>query len=380
MAANETSTKRSSALMYGLALAVVLLVTFLALEGLMQLLPVTDEANTQAVDQSSPIIHFMPNQDITFSRGWNFSISNVKHINNYGYMSDYDYAPPSQDAAPLLTIIGDSYVEAAQVENRQSMHGLLASRMSGEGRVYAIGYSGAPLSQYLAFADFARHEFEPDAMAFVIIGNDFDESLLKYKSAPGFHYFATDSNGLMELRLVDYEPSRWLRKTAKKSALVRYLFLTAGIDPEKVSAMFDSNQAGQQRHFVGNTSADATQDRLRDSKAAVDAFFDKLPKKSGLPPGSILFVVDGMRPDLYTDDAIKLARGSYFDLMRTYFIGRATALGYQVIDMQPVFERHYREHGKRFEFPTDAHWNVLGHQLVADEIAKTSMFQDTFSR
>ena len=97
-------------------------------------------------------------------------------------MSDYDYHPASQDESPLLAIIGDSYVEAAQVANRKSMHGLLASRFDGKGRIYGLGYSGAPLSQYLAFADFARNEFKPDAMAFVIIGNDFDESLLKYKS------------------------------------------------------------------------------------------------------------------------------------------------------------------------------------------------------
>lgn len=366
--------------MYGLTIAVGLLLPLLALEGVMHQLPVTDTANTQAVNQSSPVIHFMPNQDITFSRGWDFSISNVKHINNYGYMSDYDYHPAPHDESPLLVIIGDSYVEAAHVENSKSMHGLLASQYDGEARIYGLGYSGAPLSQYLAYADFARNEFKPDSMAFVIIGNDFDESLLKYKSVPGFHYFTTKRDGTLELILLDYYGSSFIRKTAKRSALIRYLFLTGGIDLETVSAIFASEGPKRQRHFVGNTNANAEQVRLQDSQAAVDTFFEKLPKMSGLPPSRMLLVVDGMRPHLYTNDGMKLANGSHFDLMRNYFKQRATALGYQVIDMQSVFAMHYRRHKKRFEFPNDDHWNDLGHQLVADVIEKSATFRNILSR
>jgi len=366
--------------MYGLTFAVGLLLPLLALEGVMHLLPVTDTANTQAVTQSSPIIHFMPNQDITFSRGWDFSISNVKHINNYGYMSDYDYHPSSQDDSPLFAIIGDSYVEAAQVENSKSMHGLLASRFDGKGSIYAFGYSGAPLSQYLAFADFAHNEFKPDSMAFIIIGNDFDESLLKYKSAPGFHYFTPMRDGTMEMILVNYDASNFIRKVAKKSALLRYLFFTVGIDLEKVSAIFQTEDSKRQHHFVGNTNANTEQLRLQDSQAAVDTFFDKLPIMSGLPSSRILLVVDGMRPHLYTNDGMKLARGSYFDLMRNYFMKRATALGYQVIDMQSVFAMHYPRHNNRFEFTNDDHWNELGHKLVADEIEKSATFRNVFSQ
>ena len=372
--------KRSLVLMYSLTIAVGLLLPLLALECVMHLLPVSDAANTQAVNQARPVIHFMPNQDITFSRGWAFSISNVKHINNYGYMSDYDYHPAALDDSPLLVIIGDSYVEAAQVENSKSMHGLLASRIDSKGRIYGLGYSGSPLSQYLAFADFARNEFKPDSMAFVIIENDFDESLLEYKSAPGFHYFTTKGDGTMELILVNYDASNFIRKTAKRSALIRYLILTVGIDLETVSAIFASEERTRQRHFVGNTPANTEQVRLKKSQAAVDTFFDELPERSGLSPGRILLIVDGMRPHLYTSDGMTVAKGSYFDLMRNFFMQRATALGYQIIDMQPVFQSHYRRHKQRFEFPIDAHWNELGHKLVADEIEQSATFRDLFSR
>ena len=40
--------------------------------------------------------------------------------------------------------------------------------------------------------------------------------------------------------------------------------------------------------------------------------------------------------------------------------------GFVVIDMQPVFEAAYRRDGRRFEFPTDTHWNGHAHGLLAE--------------
>lgn len=123
----------------------------------------------------------------------------------------------------MLMVIGDSFVEAHQVDAGKSAAEILDSAVDGKGRVYRIGLSGAALSQYLVFADFARTTFHPTAMAFVVIGNDFDESLLKYKDDPRFHYFKESENGFA-LQRVDYEISG-TRKILRKSAFVRYVML-----------------------------------------------------------------------------------------------------------------------------------------------------------
>lgn len=47
------------------------------------------------------------------------------------------------------------------------------------GTSLSFGTSGSTLSSYLAYAGYASKVFHPNAMAFIIIGNDFDESLLK---------------------------------------------------------------------------------------------------------------------------------------------------------------------------------------------------------
>jgi hypothetical protein len=51
---------------------------------------------------------------------------------------------------------------------------------------------------------------------------------------------------------------------------------------------------------------------------------------------------------------------------RAYFIRRASALGYRVADLQPLFLEHYKSHRRHFDYyPVDAHWNGLGHRLAA---------------
>src|SRR5207302_6009836 len=63
--------------------------------------------------------------------------------------------------------------------------------------------------------------------------------------------------------------------------------------------------------YAGNTAADANAERVRDSVAAIDAFFRDL-SGLGLPPDRVLFTMDGFRyPERATAGA-----GTYFDLMR----------------------------------------------------------------
>ena len=55
--------------------------------------------------------------------------------------------------------------------------------------VYSFGFSGAPLSQYLKWADYSIRVFNSKHLVFNIVARDFDESLLKYKNTKGFHFF-----------------------------------------------------------------------------------------------------------------------------------------------------------------------------------------------
>lgn len=340
-------------------------------EMLFQLLPVRYPPHILRVDSRTPIARYQPNVDYTWSKGWNFSIVTKKHTNNFGFANSQDYFGSAEN--PLMVVIGDSFVEANQVENSEALGGILSKEAGTNGRVYSIGLSGAALPQYLAFAEFAKRELRPDSMVFVIIGNDFDESFRKYKSSPMLHYF--EKNGeTYDLKVGEFEVGL-PQKIARKSAFVRYLMLNLGIK-QVVQGVVRKNRGGHEQ-FIGYVPRNVAEERLRDAKIAIDEFLRQLPDRSGLDADRILFVVDGIRPNLYPDTGLEETKGSFFDEIRTYFIQRAHKRGYETIDMQPVFTKSNRKDGSRFEFTNDLHWNRLGHQLVAREISGSRVYAKT---
>lgn len=341
--------------------SLLVLLPFAGIEAAFRFLPVSKPPYILPVSAETPVARVQPGVDYTYSRDWNFSVVTSKRSNNFGYIHQEDYRP---DNTPLLAVIGDSYVEAHAIEAGRNAAEILHSRLGGTGRVYSIGLSGAPLSQYLVFAEFAKNALRPNAMAFFIIGNDFDESLLRYKADPRFHYFA--ENG--ELRRINYEMST-TKRILRESAFLRYVLLHLEPAP-KFKAILTS---------VRKSEAPALEERIVHSRKAVDYFLDQLPSKSGLDIESIVFVLDGVRPALYSSEGLHKAEDVYRSHMRRYFAKQASARGYEVLDMQPVFIATHQRDGSRFEVaPTDAHWNALAHGLAADQIQRSRAFARVF--
>ena len=352
--------------LYALLLVVI---PFVLLEGISRLLPVASPPPLQAVTPAEPIAHFAPNTDYTYSAGWNFAIRSRKHANNYGFNNVSDYHPGEK--TPLFMVIGDSFVEAHEVDAGKSAAELLHAGLGGAGRVYSIGLSGAALPQYLATAGYACGKFRPDALAFFIIGNDFHESLLKYSSDSQLHHF--DDQG--QLVLPSYELST-TKKVLRHSAFIRYVMynMVTGASLEQIRKRLRGPAA------VATAHAADDEQMLRDSQKAVDYFLAQLPQRCGLDPRAILFVLDAVRPEIYSAATLPAAEQTSFHArMRAYLAAQAKARGYEVRDMQPVFIARHARDGSRFEFPTDKHWNTLGHRLVADEVRKSGAYAKVFN-
>ncbi len=326
------------------------------------------------MNAADPIRHFAPNQRFVYSSDWRFSIVNRGRTNNVGFINDQDY--DSTAAGPLLGVVGDSYVEALLVPYDSSVQGRLAASVVGTGRVYSFGASGAALSQYLAMATDAARRFHPAGLAFVVVGNDFDESLLRYAGFPGLHVLV-DSGGTFALRRIDYAAAS-ARGLVRRSALGRYLAwnLQARV---RLYALWDAVRGtGKQAASVGNTAEIADSSRVRESRRAVDYVLEALPKRTGLSAGQMLFIMDGKRPQLYSDSGLVEARESYFELMRVYLQHAAQTRGYEVIDLEPRFVTKNRGDGTRYEFETDGHWNSAGHAVAAAAISQSHVFQNLF--
>ncbi|MCG3114603.1 MAG: hypothetical protein LLH30_02880 [Candidatus Manganitrophus sp. SA1] len=362
------------------ALFLGILFSVLVVEGVFRLLPVAKGPTAGPITAEHPIFRFMPNSEYQWSVGWRFSLVNHGRTNNAGFVNDQDY--DAKDPRPLLAVIGDSYVEALMLPYPETLQGRVQKFLGGQGRVYSFAASGAPLSQYLAWADDARARYAPQGMIFVVVGNDFDESVAKYKTAPGFHHFIEKNDGGLSLQLYDYAPTL-LRKTLRHSALARYLVSNLHADTALKmlwQRLMRSTPAGETERYVGNTAADVADDRLRDSERAIRAFFDELPRRTALPPGRILFLLDGVRPELYgSEEDLDAVNGAYFPHMRRRFMEEARNRGYSVADLQPLFIADYRENGARFEFSEDGHWNALGHQVASEAIMRSRLFKALFT-
>ena len=333
-----------------LSTAIFLVVTELTL----QLLPVDDATKIQSVDADNPILRFEPNREVVWSRGWNFENIRKKHVNNKGFVDNQDYV----DGQKIVAIIGDSYIEAMRVPYDNTIQGRLARDLSSKNiKAYSFGASGAPLSQYLAYAEYADSTFDPLFLVFTIIRNDFHTSLLRDKSQPGFHYFSEEA-GDLKLTRVDYKPS-FFKRILRKSALIRYLFFNVGA--KTIWYWFASD--------VADVPPRVSENIISRSERVVQEFLRVLDQKKYVPNDRVIFAIDGLRNAIYSS-SVEDAKGSYFWRMRQYFLQEARSFGFQVIDLQEVFAKEFAARHLAFEFENDRHWNGYAHGVVFEQIRK----------
>ena len=339
----------------------------------LRLLPVNEGLRTQAVNATNPVYRFEPNRLSTWSRGWNFPITNKVRVNNDGFVNDEDYI--TDGARPLLAVVGDSYIEAAMVPFKETVQGRLSKSVGQQGRVYSFAASGAGLTQYLVWAAYARDKYKPDAFVFLHISNDLDESLIHRGRSPGFHHFERLSDDRALVRRVDYEPTL-IRRLARHSALAMYLITNVKI--ESVLKLNLQYLGANERRWAANIPYEALGQEYDDYRWAVRSFLDALPEATGLPPERVVIAMDGVREAIYDASQKEQLAESVWGRMRLYMREQAQSRGFLVIDMHPVFENSYIQDGRRFEFVTDTHWNGHGHALLAEAIVRTDLFSRMF--
>jgi len=346
-----------------LATASVLFILLL-LEVILRFLPVTELSYSKFVSESDPIYKFKPNRDVVYSKGPLFQISQSKHVNNDGFYSGIDYSSADKD---VVAIIGDSFVEAKQIEDSKSLQGLLVNK---DGlNYYAFGASGAPLSQYLAFAQYAK-KYNPIAWVFVIIANDFDESMCYYKRTPGMHCFELNDHGDdYNLVLNESVNKGWVHSLIRESALIRYLYLTAGVRPSvlisKIINAFGVNEAIEYRN---NTSTEVSDTRVKLSYDAIDIFFETLINTYQIDPKNVLIISDADRPNIYKKDYKLQKEESYFSKMKARLSIKSNEYNFEYVDLNDYFIDDYNKNGNKFEFDIDNHWNEYGHLLASEVI------------
>jgi hypothetical protein len=332
----------------------------------LRLFPVARSPDVWRPTPDDTMQRYEPNAAFTWSHDWDFRYVVRGRTNAQGWIADYDY--DAEAKTPLLAVVGDSYEEGLRVPFAETVTGRLQAAMGGRGRAYAVAQSGAPISQYVAYADYACTHYHPDRMVVSIVGNDFDESVVTHRKRNGFFHLYPRPDGGFDYELTPLPPPSLAERALRRSALALYLLRNVGVAALIENVGFNPAHAAlaDPSSSVGNTSSDASPARVKEGEDVIAWFVTALSQAACLPPQSIVLVVDAMRPEVYIgDDALAAARVTYFSRMREAVMAAARQKGYVVVDMEPRFRATYLGDGRQHNFPDDSHWDAHGHEVVA---------------
>ena len=323
------------------------------LEVIFRILPTSDSFNTKPVNTNSPILRFEENKDKTKQIGFNFKHVTVKHVNNYGFASDKNFQNKELQTKPVITVIGDSYVEAMQVKNQDTFHAILDKGLLSYD-VYPLGISGSQLSQYIAFSRYATEQFSPKLYIFLIIENDFEESFEKESSAPGFHYF----NETDQMTLVEYHPSI-IKKIARKSAFVRYLHLDLKIK-------FQLKRFLKNKNIINEIKFNSGADFLELGRKAIYKFL--VGVKTLTENSRVIILLDGDRSSIYAGISQRDINKPVNILYEELKILSKDIPNVDVIDLHNFFHNDWLNKNEKFNYDYDYHWNEHGHSIAAEAL------------
>ena len=309
-------------------------------------------------DRNNRILKF----DISQPRTGRYTIGKLAQqrarwrINNHGWNSDIDYETKmTKRKRPLIAIIGDSYVEALQVDVEKNVAADLRNMVHGKYDVYSFGISGAPLSAYLQMSRYVNKYFDPAIIVFIIIHNDFHESLYALNQAVGMMRFDKDASGFKEIN-GPYNPT-WYRRLIGHSSLARYLWVTLKLD----ATLF-----GKKPRPGAVYDEDIDVSLINEHKDEIAGVTDFILRRlrSENPSKKIVFLIDAPRNDIYSH---AIDNSSLMPLHRL-LKEKCDAYGFYFSDLTGVFKENFASTGIRFDSPYDYHWNALGHRVAAETL------------
>jgi hypothetical protein len=308
--------------------------------------------------------NFISNTEGIFSTGKLAENQSKWHINNAGWNNPYNYTKEKPQGLTRIAVIGDSYVEALNV-NQSDMFGVRLSKQLGENyQIYTFGVSGSPFSQYLHLSRYVKKEYNPDVYIFTLIHNDFDESIFGNSVGPFYHTlrFENDSS-ISEIPAKPYYASSY-RRILKRSALVRYLLFNVKINETILSLYSKITQEDNTHQFNANVNVSNIIKNQIFIRKVVE-YISKILSKE-LKGKKIIFMVDGSRHDIYKNN-LNHCSVCYMNEISMSLAKENEFIG---IDLNGVFGPEYARKHLAFNSLEDFHWNAYGHQLVADTLSR----------
>ena len=324
------------------------------LEGCFSVLPVNSGLRMVSTSAAEPYSRYLPRQPFVYSHGWDLMNAHHGMTNNLGFINAADFVQPPYK----VLIMGDSFIESFMHNYADTVQGRLASAL-GSG-VETVATSGNSLADSLQLLKKFAPKMQPTAV--VIFVKTSDPSDLSEIAAPplsGHNGFVDDGQSVGVQHALYKESS--LKQWVMKSALIRYVYYNLKFSEWVSHAVhFDKPES----HRVDQLSAVESNFKKQKFMRYYLAELNRLKQAHGF---QITFLLDADRNALYPSVINKTQALNRED--QATFSRLATKAGFSLIDMQPIFERHWLAHREQFDYlPADGHWNAVAHKLAADAL------------
>ena len=313
--------------------------------------------------------HFLPNQSGRYIKGLPTEIDASYSINSSGWNSPRDYSTTKPEDIFRIAVIGDSFVEALQVDVDSSFSYLLetqlnAMKLSQRVEVYSYGHSGANLAQYLSVLRHQASRVRPDLVIVTVVPNDYRESLEGH-SLDGFSSVRR-AGGTYQMVAPGQTNGLLARRIARRSALARYLMLNLSIQSRWSNT--------RDRFRTGGTAYEAHIRRSDMSTIGGPAAFrdlltfllGELQDDTLKIDASLVILFDANRRAIEAGDD---AQAGTAHALNQEAITVARELGVSTIDLREPFEAAWALRAESFSWRSDGHWNDRGHRVVARAVA-----------
>jgi hypothetical protein len=284
-------------------------------------------------------------------------------INNEGWNNTYNYINNNK---PTIAIIGDSYIEAFQVDVGKSLGPLVHKKISSLFNVYSFGTSGAPLSQYLQIARYVNRKFQPKIIALNLIHNDFNESIsAEQYSKVYLRYRKMNDSVFIEDTIEKFHKPSPLSTLIKKFAFGRYLIHNLKIQEMHWYSIFKNTNDSDTAQFNANIDVQKVKSQQNDIRIVTEQIL--LQFKKEFPTARLILLIDGLRKEIYQNIPYEQSNIVW---MNTMVKELAQKHSIELVDLTHAFALDYSKNKTHFESTYDWHWNEYGHQIVAYALYK----------
>lgn len=280
-------------------------------------------------------------------------------INNEGWNSEIDYFEEKKHGR--IAVIGDSYIEAFQVDYDKKYPALLRTKFDNEADIYSFGISGAPLSQYLHMSRYVTEMFDPDTIIINLVHNDFLESIYS-KNPENIHFLRLSIDG-ETVDEVKPEPNYSFKEFSRfklalnDSALIRYLNLNLRLK-SLLKNIFEGNTT-----YAANTNVGSLTESRKEIETATRYVLNRLSLEN--PNRRIIIVMDADRNAIYGGTENPEIQYLH-QITKRYCV----KFGLDLIDLSEAMSKSYRLNRKKFNSEFDSHWDEYGHDFVYQQVAE----------